>query len=113
MTLTIKKSRPIIVDDVSYRYQVSTTLLDNNWNFTLNLTVQSELDKGCFLQTKGLVTRDCWLDISDTGTTWDEGAYPVILPRHVSKIVKKAISDDWLPQDSGKPYIVKIANKWH
>ncbi len=40
MSLSNKKSREITIDGIKYRYQVSTTKLDEKFNFTLNLTVQ-------------------------------------------------------------------------
>ena len=57
MTLTTRKSRAIMIDDVGYRYQVSTTQIDDEWSFRLNLTVQRVEPNGSVLQVTGLVTR--------------------------------------------------------
>ena len=111
MTLTTKKSRRIEIDGVSYRYQVSTTQIDDNWNFTLNLTVQNEIDAGSVLQTKGLVTRDFWLDFSDIGSGWNKGDYPVILPKHIARFVKLATSNGWKSSEQGKAFILNVDNK--
>ncbi|MBV1911430.1 MAG: hypothetical protein KUG78_19210 [Kangiellaceae bacterium] len=110
MTLTTKKSRPITVDDVVYRYQVSTTNIDDDWNFTLNLTVQIVEPKGGALLVKGLVTRDFWLDFS-YGPKWNQGDYPTILPRHLAIIVRKAISKGWEPRKNGKAFEVSTTNE--
>jgi hypothetical protein len=111
LTLTTKKSRRIEIDGVSYRYQVSTTRIDDNWNFTLNLTVQNETDAGSVLQTKGLVTRGFWLDFSDIGGGWDKGDYPVIFPKHIASFVKLALSNGWTPSKNGKPFVLNVDNE--
>ena len=49
MALPKKKSRPITVNDNDYRYAISTTQIDDNWNFRLNLTVQSAKGEGSIL----------------------------------------------------------------
>lgn len=109
MTLTKKKSRTIAMKGKLYRYQVSMTRIDDNWNYTLNLTVELENSDGCVLQVKGLVTRDFWLDISD-GASWNIGDYPVILPRHISAIVTSAHKKGWNPSIPGKAFCIETEN---
>ena len=109
MTLTKKKSKAICIDGKRFRYQVSTTKIDANRNYSLNLTVELEEEAGTTLQVKGLVTRDYWLDISE-GATWNIGDYPVILPRHVSSIVKHAIKSGWNPRVISKAYCITTDN---
>lgn len=58
MTLSIKKSRPITIDNYSYRYQISTTKIDIDGNYRLNLTIQTVEPVSNILLVKGLITRD-------------------------------------------------------
>jgi len=109
LTLTVKKSRPIKIDGEDYRYTISTTRVDNDWNFTLNITVQKWNPPRGILEVKGLVTRDFWLDISD-GAKWNIGDYPVVLPRHILHLVELAISLGWERATVGKPYRLNTNN---
>ena len=109
LTLTVKKSRPIKIDGEDYRYTILTTRVDNDWNFTLNITVQKWNPPRGILEVKGLVTRDFWLDISD-GAKWNIGDYPVVLPRHILHLVELAISLGWERATVGKPYRLNTNN---
>lgn len=109
MTLTVKKSRPIKIKNEDYRYQVSTTRIDDEWNFTLNVTVQKWSPPQGVLEVKGLVTRDFWLDISD-GAKWNKGDYPIILPKHISQLVELAVSQGWDKTSTGKSYRISTNN---
>lgn len=111
MALTKKKSRPIVVNDECYRFQISTTKVDKDWNFTLNLTIQHEEKKGSVLQIKGLVTRDFWLMFSELGNDWKKEDYPIVLPKHISKIINLSLKNGWLPKIKGPAYILKTENK--
>lgn len=110
MTLTTKKSRPITIDGAKYRYQVSTTKISEDFNYSLNLTVQRAEPAGSVLQVKGLIFRDFWLDISD-GEKWNKNDYPTILPKNISIITKKAIKNGWEPDKPGKPYNLETTNE--
>lgn len=81
-----------------------------DYNFSLNLTVQRKEPKGCILQVEGLVTRDLWLDFSDT-KKYIENEYPVILPRHINKFIKNAISNGWESHKTGKPFNFEVVNE--
>ncbi len=109
VTITIKKSRAISVDGEDYRYQVSTTRIDEDWNFTLNLTVQRWNPPSAILEVKGLVTRDYWLDISD-GLMWEKKDYPVLLPRHIASLIKTAELAGWKSQVIGVSFILNTNN---
>jgi hypothetical protein len=111
MTLTKKKSRGITVQNQRYRFQVSTTKLDENYNFSLNLTVQHELSGGAVLKVNGLMTRDFWLDFSDLGSDWNKGDYPIILPRHISKIIELALLAGWSPTAKGLAFEISTDNE--
>lgn len=110
MTLTTKKSRGINVAGIRYRYQISTTQIDDDWNFALNLIVQRSEAKGTLLQVKGLATRNFWLDISE-GAKWNRYEYPTILPRHISSIIEQAIKAGWQSEKSGKPFVLNAENE--
>ena len=73
--------------------------------------MQNEIDPGSVLQTKGLVTRDFWLDFPDMGSSWDKGDYPVILPKHIVRFVKVATSNGWKSSEQGKAFILNVDNK--
>ncbi|EOV9228612.1 hypothetical protein ACN5ZZ_004711 [Vibrio parahaemolyticus] len=109
MSLSNKKSREITIDGIKYRYQVSTTKLDEKFNFTLNLTVQCSESEGAVLQVKGLITRNVWLDFLESNVL-DRSLYPIILPRHIHVIVNMAINYGWRYQVAGKPFIINTNN---
>jgi len=109
VTLTVKKSRAISINSEDYRYQVSTTRIDNDWNFTLNLTVQRWNPPLGVLEVKGLVTRDYWLDFSDSAN-WNINDYPVLLPKHIELLIKVSELSGWKPQVKGKSFILNTSN---
>ena len=109
VTLTNKKSRAISVDGKDYRYQVSTTRIDYDWKFTLNLTVQRWNPPRAILEVKGLITRDHWLDISD-GAKWKIDDYPVLLPRHIASIINASELAGWESQVTGKSFTLHTNN---
>mgnify|MGYP001804267267 CR=1 FL=1 len=65
MALPKKKSRPITVDERSFRYSISTSSIENESLFRLHLTIQLASEEGRLLKVVGLVTRDAWLDLSE------------------------------------------------
>jgi len=109
MSLPKKKSRPILIDDIDYRYIISTSLIDDDWNFKLNVTVQISEGEGSALCVKGLVTRDFWLDFSDPPRSMDN--YPVVLPNHIEKFVKQAIKEGWNPKKKNPTFNLVLDNK--
>ena len=112
MALPKKKSRPITVGSNKYRYIVSTSRIDNDSNFKLNLTVQIAEGEGAILKVIGLLTRDFWLDFSDKNDTNDKKDYPVILPNHIAKMINKATKNGWLPLEKGTPFILNLSNNF-
>lgn len=111
MTLTKKKSRGISVNDERYRFQVSSTKTDNEGNYSLNLTIQSEENKGSALKVHGLVTRNFWLDFPDFGTEVKKEEYPVITPKHISNIIKLALNQGWEPNSPGAVFEITVKNE--
>jgi hypothetical protein len=109
VTLTVKKSRPIRIEDEEYRFQISTTRIDKEWNFILNITIQRWSPPRGILEVKGLVTRDYWLDISD-GSKWNIEDYPVILPKHIAILIQNAKLGGWNSEDCGGPFIMNTDN---
>lgn len=109
MSLPKKKSRPIRVNDIDFRYIISTSLIDDDWNFKLNVTIQVAEGDGAALSIKGLVTRDFWLDFSDPPRSMDN--YPVILPNHIEMFIKKGIKEGWNPQKKGSEFRLELNNK--
>ena len=105
----MKKSRPITVGDIKFRYQISTSQLDENYNFKLNLTIEKVEPKGNMLIVQGITTRNFWLDFSDH-LKINEDNYPVILPSHISSIVQYAISNGWKLNKQSKPMVIKTTN---
>ena len=110
MTLVKKKSRAIEVNGVSYRYQVSTTRIDVDGNFSLNVTVQLEHGVGQVLKVEGLITRHYWLDGPMVAAGVDRRNYPALMPKHIAKLIKLALSDGWDPELSGPPHDLHIRN---
>lgn len=109
MSLSKKKSRPITVNGEPFRFQVSTSKLDENFNFSLNLTVLRDISHGKSLQVKGLITRDFWLDFSD-GFGYEVEKYPVIKPVHIAGLIQKAIEIGWDSSPNGKSLVLMITN---
>lgn len=109
MTLNKKNSRRIVVDGNAYRYKVSATRPDEDWNFNLNVTLQSE-DGGARLVVRGLVTRDFWLDISNPGMKTEED-YPTVIPRHIKSIIGLAVDSGWQPQKTGPSFELELKNE--
>ena len=110
MTLAKKKSRAIEVNGVSYRYQVSTTRMDGNGNFSLNVTVQLEQGVRQVLKVVGLITRNDWLDGPMVAVDADRRNYPVLMPKHIAKLIKLALSEGWNPELSGPPHDLHMQN---
>lgn len=109
MALNKKNSRKIVVDGESYRYSVSATSPDADWNFRLNVTLQRE-DGGSRLEVRGLVTRDFWLDISNPGVR-SEDDYPIVTPRHIPNIISRAIDAGWQPHETGPAFVLELDNE--
>lgn len=109
MSLPKKKSRLITVNDIDFRYIISTSLIDDDWNFKLNVTIQIAEGQGATLSIKGLVTRDFWLDFSDPPRNMDN--YPVILPSHIEKFIKNGMEEGWNPQAKGSEFSLELENK--
>lgn len=109
MSLSKKKSRPITVNGYPFRFQVSTSKLDEDFNFSLNLTVVRDISHGKSLQVKGLVTRDFWLDFSD-GSGYEVEKYPAIKLANIAEIIQKAISMGWDSSPNGKSLVFTTTN---
>lgn len=109
MALPSKKSRPITVNNIEFHYIISTTKIDDNWRFSLNLTVQNANGQGSKLKTEGLLTRDIWLDFSDAEKLKKED-YPVLKPKDIQEIIKTGLNQGWDPKQNGKTFRLKIDN---
>ena len=108
MALSKKKSRPITVDNTDYRFQISTTKIDNDWNYKLNLTIDcAEEHSGC-LQVTGLLTRNFWADFPDIKKDNGINHYPVIKPSQVETIILMAISKGWKPKVKGPLFEMEL-----
>ncbi len=111
MALPKKKSRPITVCGVNFRYSISTTKIDDDWSFSLNLTIQIESGDGRILKVDGIVTRDMWLDFLKLDKYKKED-YPVFRPGDISRIIKAGLNDGWAPKEKGKPHVLKVDNSF-
>lgn len=109
MTLARKKSRAIRVDGLDYRYKISTSLHDQDWNFELNVTIQIAHGKGSSLRVLGLVTRSFWLDFPKPSESMNE--YPVILPGHIEAFIRQGLLDGWTPEIPGPAYKMNLENE--
>ncbi|QGQ23089.1 hypothetical protein F1728_10580 [Gimesia benthica] len=109
MALNRKHSRRIVVDEENYRFKVSTTSIDKDGNYRLNVTVQREAG-GARLEVCGLLTRDYWLDISDPGDK-DSADYPVITPKHVRFIIEQARQQGWQALEPGPTFVLELENQ--
>ena len=108
MALPKNKSRKIIVNDIPFRYAISTTLIeDSNYDYKLNITVQSE-SNGSKLLIKGLRTRDFWLDISDHPE--DLSQYKIVTPKHMECFINIALEKGWEHSVKGENFQLN-ANK--
>lgn len=102
------KSRTVRVNNIDFRYIISTTLIDDDWNLKLDVTIQIAKGDGATLAIKGLVTRDFWLDFSNSPRSMDN--YPVILPNHIEKFIKKGVEEGWSPQKKGSEFNLELEN---
>ena len=109
MTLSKKKSRPITVDEKDFRYIISLSKLDDDRNFSLNVTIQIASGKGAALLVRGLVTRDFWLDFSDPFIR-EMDAYPTLYPSHIEQFIKSALQQGWKPEITGSVFILNLDN---
>jgi len=109
MSLPKIKSRPITVNDIDFRYIISTSLIDDDCNYKLNVIIQIAEGDGAALAVKGLVTRDSWLDFSDPPRNMIN--YPVVLPNHIEKFIRKGIEEGWNPQQKGPEFSLELDNK--
>jgi len=110
MTLSIKKSRPITIDNCSYRYQISTTKIDKDGNYRLNLTIQTVEPEANILLVKGLITRDYWLDFPRINDH-DKSDYPIITSSHIIKAITKARKQGWKYDGTDKRFELDITNE--
>tara|TARA_B110000967_G_scaffold208492_1_gene260913 strand:+ start:2828 stop:3184 length:357 start_codon:yes stop_codon:yes gene_type:complete len=111
MALPKKKSRPITVDSMDFRYSISTSKIDDDWNFRLNLTIQIASGEGSILKVDGIVTRDVWLDFSELGK-YEKEDYPVFRPSDISRVIKSGLKNGWIPKEKGKPHLLKLDNSF-
>ena len=58
MALPKKKSRLITVNNIDFRYSISTSKIDIERALRLNLTIQIASGEGSILKADGIVTRD-------------------------------------------------------
>lgn len=107
MALPKKKSRLITVKNIDYRYIVSLSKLDENYNYHLNLIVQNSSGEGCKLKTQGLVARDYWLDFPKIKEP-QEVIYPTLFPKHIAKIIGLALEKGWNPMDKANEFVLPI-----
>lgn len=111
MALNRKKSRPIEVNGVVFRYVVSAGPDDGNGEFPLTLIVQNQTGEGAYLRATGVITRNHWLDCPNAR---EEGAYQLILPSHVSATIEEALIRGWVPTERGREFrceITKLPNQ--
>lgn len=105
MTLAKKRSRPIAVDAVRFRYAVARSPTNDPAWFWLNLTVQVEAGHGRVLQSQVHRTRDRWLDFPERDVA---GSYPVVTPAQVAAIVRRGLAAGWNPQEPGAPFVLPL-----
>ncbi len=105
MALPSKKSRPISVNDIAFRYIIS---LGKNTptKFKLNVTIQEATGVGKILKIQGLVTRDFWLDFPYEIKSSEN--YPKLTPKHISVFIQQAFKQGWEPSQKGPPFILNL-----
>ncbi|MFK7765661.1 MAG: hypothetical protein AB8B55_00360 [Mariniblastus sp.] len=111
MALSKKKSRPITVDELGYRFQVSISKIDNDNNYQLNITAESDKGDGSVLVANGLLTRDFWADAPNLPPveSWNS-TYPTVTPKHIANLIKKALESGWRADTPGPPFEFNINN---
>ncbi len=111
MTFNKKKTRPITVGEVDYRFGVSISKIDEGRDYRLNISVQKESGDGAILKAIGLLTRDFWSDAHDLPPveSW-QSTYPTVTPKHIAVLIKKAIADGWQSDVAGPPYELALDN---
>ncbi|MFK7969277.1 MAG: hypothetical protein AB8F95_02870 [Bacteroidia bacterium] len=105
MTLPRKKSKPIHVDGIDYRYIISTSRLESEF-FSLNVTIQIAHGEGAVLSVKGLTTRNFWLDFPDIEP--DSKQYKTLSPAHIAQYIKKGIAKGWNPEIQGRLFTLEV-----
>lgn len=101
MTLPRRDSRRIEVEQVRYRYAISTSAVGRDGDFALNLTIQVESGDGCILKIMGLSTRDPWLDFPKLEPADN---YQKLGPRHVAALIRHALAKGWNAQQAGASF---------
>jgi hypothetical protein len=97
MTLPKKKSHPITVDGIMYRWCFSEKLdLETN-KHRLNVTVERAADPASKLLARG--------ECETTSPCLDPAVF--ILPRHVATMIKDALAKGWNPEKPGADFVLR------
>ena len=109
MSMNKKKSRPIVHDDISFRYVISQSTQNEDGSFNLNIIIQHAEGVGSYLKINGIYSRDYWLDLPDTVSDFTQ--YVSITPKHITKFIELALKQGWQPTIKGPPFKLAIDNK--
>jgi hypothetical protein len=101
MALRKRTSRRITVDGCSFRYTVNCDW-DNFGEHDIRITIQNSANNGRKLLIRRLRGKALGeeLDDSDLSTA----VYPVITPKHIASLIKRAINIGWAHTSSGKDF---------
>ena len=77
--------------------------------FKLNVTVESCVIEHTMLRITGILTRDFWLDFSDTERR-PESEYVVIKPSNVATWIEEALNNGWISTHEKMKYHLDISN---
>lgn len=109
MALDKKKSRPITVEKINYRYIVNRAKKGVDGIFELYVTIQSATGVGAKL-IFSIKTRDIWLDypfLIQRRVNLNGPGYVKVTPSDVAKIIRIGIEQGWDPLQNGKPFYLK------
>jgi hypothetical protein len=109
MMLKHAGSNTINVDGHQFRYLVSENGAESNGRVRLALTVQHATANGSRLCVTGLMGDRVPAEESKfwMGRTLKRPA----TPKDVEQLVRTAISSGWRPEESGEPFILRVAGR--
>ncbi|CAM2064243.1 hypothetical protein SCOR_02670 [Sulfidibacter corallicola] len=104
--MTKRTYRQIIVGNQQYRYSIGTPSLGAGY-FRLRIWIWEKTRTGAELKVEGSWIRDFWLDAPGEikrDRFWYK--HPAIQPRHIARMIQRALYLGWKPMVKGSPFIL-------
>ncbi len=110
MALSKKRSRAITVNGIPLRYSLSWSSSNDDGSHNQNITVQHASGDGCYLNINGVYI---WPEPMCSNVEVYEPDYLIITPKHIAKLIDKALEEGWQPTVKAPPYQFKAKNEYY